>query len=202
MSSDPRLILKVIPSGTGVVLDLGGSKGILRRSLRARGYRYINLDLCRFGNGEPSLIGDAHWLPVKDATVDIVISKDTLHCFPEPWIVVKEVHRVLKTGGRFVIWVPFMHPSHGSDFYRYSPEGIKHLLRDFDVLVLESPLWIFSVLGLASVEVLKRVRLGFAEQPLKQLCGFLDRLSAGHRGRAASFAAAYRIVACKDACKP
>ena len=197
MSSDAHLILETIPSGTGVVLDLGGSKGMLRQSLQERGYHYINLDIRCFENGEPSLIGDAHRLPFKDAAVDMVVSKDTLEHFLEPWIVVKEVYRVLRVGGQFIIWVPFMHPFHGDDVYRYSPLGLRHLLRDFELITFESPLWVFTVVGLAVIEVLKRVHLGFAMRPIKQLCGLLDRVVSRRQNHPASFAAAYRIVACK-----
>lgn len=196
MSSDPELTLEVVPNGTGFVLDLGGSKGMLRQPLQKRGYHYINLDVRGFGNGEPSLIGDAHQLPFKDAALDMVVSKDTLEHFVEPRIAANEVHRVLKEGGQFIIWVPFMHPFHGDDFYRYSPLGLRHLLKDFELIAFESPLWVFTVLGFAVIECLKRIRLGFLEPPIRQLCGSLDRLF-GNQKRAASFANAYRIVARK-----
>lgn len=197
MSSDAHLILEAIPPGTGTVLDLGGNKGMLRQPLQERGYHYINLDIKHLGNGEPSLIGDAHRLPFRDAAVDMVVSKDTLEHFIDPWGVVKEVHRVLNVGGKFIIWVPFMHPFHGDDFYRYSPLGLQHLLGDFELVAFESPLWVFTVVGLAVIEALKRVHLGLAEPSIKQVCGGLDRLFARRQQRPASFAAAYRIVACK-----
>jgi SAM-dependent methyltransferase len=197
MSSDAHLILEAIPSGTGVILDLGGSQGMLRQPLQERGYHYINLDIKHFGNTEPSLVGDAHRLAFKDASVDLVVSKDTLEHFLEPWVVVKEVHRVLKVGGQFIIWVPFMHPFHGDDVYRYSPLGLQHLLRDFELEAFESPLWVCTVLGLAAIEALRRLRLGFAERPIKRLCGSLDGLFTRHQKRPASYAAAYRIVAYK-----
>ncbi|MPZ76998.1 MAG: methyltransferase domain-containing protein [Deltaproteobacteria bacterium] len=197
MSSDTQLILQAIPFGNGLCLDLGGNKGLLRDPLEKRGYRYINLDVRHFGGNEPSLIGDAHLLPFKDDALDMVVSKDTLEHFLEPKAAVTEVHRVLKTGGQFVIWVPWMHPFHGDDFYRYSPIGLKHLLRDFDLVSLESPLGVFTVVGLATIEALKRIRLGFLEQPLKHFCRLLDRFFTRHQKRPASFAAAYLIVACK-----
>jgi SAM-dependent methyltransferase len=197
MSSATDLTLEVVPNGSGIALDLGGNKGTLRRHLRERGYQYINLDVRPFGRGEPSLIGDAHRLPFKDATLDMVVSKDTLEHFIEPWAVVKEVDRVLKRGGRFIIWVPFMHPFHGDDFYRYSPAGLRRLLKDFDLVAFESPLWVFTVVGLAMVEALKRMHLGCAEVPVKAVCGALDRIFTRRQKRPASFASAYRIVACK-----
>jgi SAM-dependent methyltransferase len=197
MSSDAHLILEAISPGTGTVLDLGGSKGMLRQPLQERGYHYINLDIRHLENGEPSLICDAHRLPFRDAAVDLVVSKDTLEHFIDPWGVVKEVHRVLNVGGKFIIWVPFMHPFHGDDFYRYSPLGLQHLLGDFELVTFESPLWVFTVVGLAVIEALKRVHLGLAERSIKQVCGGLDRLFARRQKRPASFAAAYRIVATK-----
>jgi SAM-dependent methyltransferase len=125
------------------------------------------------------------------------VSKDTLEHFVAPWIVVNEVHRVLKETGQFIIWVPFMHPFHGDDFYRYTPLRLQYLLRDFELVVFESPLWVFSVVGLALIEVLKRLRLGFAERFIRPLCGSLDLFFTQNQRRPASFAAAYRIVACK-----
>jgi SAM-dependent methyltransferase len=197
MSSDTHLILKAIPAGSGIVLDLGGSKGLLRQPLQERGYHYINLDIKDFGNGEPSLVGDAHRLAFKDDSLDLVVSKDTLEHFVQPWEVVKEVHRVLKIGGQFVIWVPFMHPFHGDDFYRYTPLGLRQLLSDFELVAYESPLWVFTVVGLDVMEVLKRLHLEFAARPIKRLCGSLDGLFPRNQKRPASFAAAYRIVVCK-----
>jgi SAM-dependent methyltransferase len=197
MSSDVRLILEAIPHGTGVVLDLGGGRGSLRQPLQERGYRYINLDIQHLEPREPSLLSDAHRLPFKDASLDRVVSKDTLEHFLAPYDVVREVHRVLKEGGEFIIWVPFMHPFHGTDFYRYTPLGLRHLLRDFELVAFESPLWVFTVVGQAVVECFKRMRLGFVERPFEWWFGALDRLFTRSQKHPASFAAAYRIVACK-----
>src|SRR5215813_8107351 len=183
MSSDADLTLEIIPSGTGFVLDLGGNKGVLRQPLQKRGYRYVNLDVRPFGSGEPSVIGDAHRLPIKTESLEMIVSKDTLEHFIEPATALEEVHRVLKTGGRFIVWVPFMHPFHGDDFNRYTPIGLKHLLREFDLIAFESPLWVFSVVWLATVEVLKRIHLGFTERPIKQLSNSFDGFFARRQKR-------------------
>jgi SAM-dependent methyltransferase len=197
MSSDADLTLEAIPNGTGLVLDLGGNQGMLRQPLEERGYRYINLDFRHFGSGEPSLLGDAHQLPFKDDALDMVVSKDTLEHFIQPWAAVKEVHRVLKTGGQFVIWVPWMHPFHEDDFYRYSPLGLRSLLKDFDLVAFESPLWVFTVVGMAVEEALKRIHLGLIAQRIRPLCGLIDRVFTRRQKHPASFASAYRIVARK-----
>lgn len=197
MSTEATVILEVLSPGSGRVLDLGGGKGMLRQSLEELGYRYINFDIQSFQNGELSLIGDAHALPFHCGVFEIVISKDTLEHFLQPWIVVREVYRVLKDGGRFVIWVPFMHPFHADDLYRYTPLGLKHLLSDFEIMVFDSPLWVFTVFSVPIIEVMKRLHLGVAERPIKQFCGWLDRCFTRQQTRPASFASAYRIVALK-----
>lgn len=197
MSADAHFILEVISPGHGLLLDLGGGRGTLRYPLEKLGYRYINIDMQLFPNGEPSLISDAHSLPFKDTSFDVVVSKDTLEHFLQPWAVVREIHRVLKDGGQFILWVPFMYPFHGDDVYRYSPLGLRHLLDNFEIILFESPLWVFTVVGLAGVEALKRLHLGFTERPIKQLCGWLDRCFTRRRNAPASFAPAYRVVACK-----
>ncbi|MBI4522549.1 MAG: class I SAM-dependent methyltransferase [Deltaproteobacteria bacterium] len=197
MSADPELILEVVEPGHGIALDLGGRNGELRAPLRHLGYSYVNMDICPCKNGEPSLIGDAHCLPFRDRSFELVLSKDTLEHFLNPWTVVHEVHRILKDGGQFVIWVPFMHPFHGDDFYRYSPLGLRRLLGDFEIITFESPLWAFTIVGLAAAELLKRLRLGFAQGPIKRSCSWLDRFFTRRQRHPASFAAAYRIVACK-----
>ncbi len=197
MSADPRLILEVLPRSSCRILDLGGGNGILRSSLVDLGHRYINLDIREFPNGEPSLVGDAHCLPFKDAIFDVVISKETLQFFVNAWVVVKEVGRVLRSDGTFIVLVPFMHPFHGGDLYRYSPLGLRHLLNDFDVLSLDTPLWTFTVFGNAAIEAVKRVGLGFLGRPVRRVCQAVDRLLTARRAQPLSFAAAYRVVARK-----
>jgi SAM-dependent methyltransferase len=158
---------------------------------------YVNLDIQRCKNGEPSTISDAHSLPFRDASFQLVVSKDTLEHFLQPWTVVREVHRVLRDQGQFVIWVPFMHPFHSDDLYRYSPLGLRYLLSDFEIVRFESPSWVFTVVGLAGIIALKRIHLGFMERPIKSLTGWLDRRFTRSQKEPASFAAAYRIVARK-----
>jgi SAM-dependent methyltransferase len=198
MSADPEIILEVFSRGDGLVLDLGGGKGILKNHLEGLGYQYVNLDIRAVQDGAPSIVGDAHALPLKDSSLNTVISKDSLEHFLQPWTVVQEVHRVLKDGGRFVILVPFMHPFHGSDYYRYTPLGLNVLLGDFETIHIDSPLWIFSFLGLTVIELLRRMHLGFIANLIRRFTRRLDSLFLRRRTHPASFAAAYRVIAYKS----
>lgn len=42
-------------------------------------------------------------LPLADASVDAVVSSNLLECLPEPALLLREVHRVLRPGGRVVL---------------------------------------------------------------------------------------------------
>ncbi len=48
-------------------------------------------------------LGDIEELPIEDSSVDIVISNCVINLSPDKQKVFKEVHRVLKTGGRLMI---------------------------------------------------------------------------------------------------
>ncbi|CEP68827.1 Methyltransferase type 11 [Moorella glycerini] len=197
MSAEANLVLELVSPGGGLVLDLGGGSGILRDSLEKMGYYYVNVDIQRFDNGEPTVIADAQELPFKNNSFDVIISKDSLEHFAQPCEVIKEIYRVLKPGGRFIVWVPFMHPFHGDDFYRYTPLGLRHLLRGFEITLLDSPFGVFSLLGSLISEVLRRLGFSFAIPFLRRISYWFDTCFSRQQGNIRSFAAGYRIVAFK-----
>ena len=166
----------------------------MRDPLEKRGYRYINIDVCCFEKNEPTIMGDSHILPFRDETFDLVISKDSLEHFYRPWDAIREVHRVIKRGGLFIIWVPFMHPFHGNDLYRYSPLGLNELLSEFRVLKIESPLWAFTVIGVVLGEGFKHLRMGWMERSVKTVCAWLDSIFMKRQQQPSAFAAAYRLI--------
>jgi ubiquinone/menaquinone biosynthesis C-methylase UbiE len=86
--------------------------------LERLGYRYVNVDLT-LGAGRGAVGGDAHGLPFSSDTFDIVISSDSLEHFTQPIVALSGVRRVLRPNGFVIIWVPFMHPFHGNDYYRW-----------------------------------------------------------------------------------
>lgn len=199
MSAEPEQVLEAVPPGTGLALDLGGGPGGLRAGLTARGYTYVNLDLRRRAPGEPSVVGSAESLPFADASFALVVSKDTLEHFLDPWAAVREVHRVLRPDGLFVVWVPFMHPFHGDDTYRYTPLALRHMLRGFAIERFESPLWVCSVIGFVLAELCRRGGAGRLVPAIRRGCARLDRALTWRAAHPLSFAAAYRIVARRTA---
>lgn len=148
--SDQRPLKRFLASVDGLVLNIGSGN-----SLRQKGV--VNVDMMDYENVD--IVCDIHHLPFKDNSIDAVMSVAVLEHVREPALVLKEVHRVLKTGGRVFSVIPFMQPFHASphDYQRYTLPGIEYLHRDFDIVesgVFSGPvsgaLWAFQE-ALASV---------------------------------------------------
>lgn len=80
------------------------------------------------------IAADAEELPFKNDSCDGVICESSLEHFKDPTRAVQEMHRVLKSGGLVYISVPFIYGFHDSpnDYYRWTKEGLRELLRNFE----------------------------------------------------------------------
>ncbi len=98
---------------------------------RNLGRNVTNIDIFPFENVD--IIADATKLPFENESVDAVVCDNVLEHTPRPHDVVKEILRVLKKDGRVYIATPFVIPYHSSpgDYYRWSEEGLRELLKDF-----------------------------------------------------------------------
>ena len=107
-----------IPSG-GIVLDVGCGPASITASLaRATGPSGLVLGvdlseamLARAVRAETGpqigfLHADAQRLPLRDATVDVVVSMAVLQLVPDPVAALAEMVRVLRPGGRLAVFVP------------------------------------------------------------------------------------------------
>lgn len=70
--------------------------------------------------------------------MDAVFALSLLEHVIEPTAVVQEVRRVLKAEAKAYFWVPFIQYRHDvTDYYRWTEEGVRHLLRDFEIESVE-----------------------------------------------------------------
>ena len=201
MSSDPKLLLDAVLPGRGYALDLGGGSGRLRKALEHKGYRYVNADLRRREGDNALVIGNAQNLPFQDGVFAVIVSNDSLEHFLAPHEVVCEVARVLGKGGEFVIHVPFLQPFHANDTYRYTPVGLRYLLSDLaglEIVRLESPLWIFSILGFIVIGVCRKAGLSLFEGQIEGVCRAIDCWLTNLLDGPRSLAASYLVVARKS----
>lgn len=94
----------------------------------------INLDIHPFAGVHA--VADARELPFRDTSVDTVLSEATIEHVPDAHKALREFGRVIKQGGYLYIHVPFLYPFHSSpnDYYRWTLEGLKNDLPEFEVI--------------------------------------------------------------------
>lgn len=80
------------------------------------------------------VVGDAHHLPFLENSFDGVVCETLLEHVLEPEQVIREIHRVLKPGGKCYVMMPFMFGFHAapSDFQRFTNKGLLYRMRAFD----------------------------------------------------------------------
>jgi ubiquinone/menaquinone biosynthesis C-methylase UbiE len=102
------------------VLDLFSGRGNGMVALEQLGFTRtsgvdLSINLVRHHEGQgPCVVADCRWLPVRSGSQDIAIVQGGLHHVPDVIadlpLVVAEVRRVLKPGGRFVVIEPWLTP--------------------------------------------------------------------------------------------
>lgn len=91
----------------------------------------------------PDIVGDIHDLPFKDNILDAIICIAVLEHVENPAKACTEMYRVLKPGGYCFIYVPFLFYYHAErgyygDFWRFTPDSIKHICKDFSSIEIQS----------------------------------------------------------------
>lgn len=100
------------------------------------GGRLVSPDIItfdRFVTNNTKVIGDIHHLPFRSGSLDCIICTGTLEHVENPWLVVNEFFRVLKSGGMVYIATPFMQGYHPdpADYWRFTEEGLRTLCKSF-----------------------------------------------------------------------
>lgn len=135
-------------------------------------------------------LGDMLAIPLDSQSVDVILLFQAITDVPYPVAVLQEVRRVLKPGGRLLVFESMAYPEHDApdDFYRLMPEGLRVLAADAGLRLQEcirlgglftrfASLWSTFVMGGLKRHGLLRPlgHLGVACGNL--LCYGLDRLA-------------------------
>jgi SAM-dependent methyltransferase len=81
-------------------------------------------------------VADGHQIPLVTGSVDAVLIQAVLEHVLDPWRVVAEIRRVLRTGGIVYAETPFLQQVHEGayDFTRFTDSGHRWLFREFDLI--------------------------------------------------------------------
>jgi SAM-dependent methyltransferase len=182
------------------LLDVGGKGKPYACFFADRVTNHFVLDIAP--STSVDLVGDARNMPLSDASIDVVLITQVLEHIPEPLAVISEIRRVLKPGGTLLLSVPSIFPQHGSpgDYWRYMPQGLHWILRDFKNVVVRGEAGTIPSIFLV-VNVYLQLLTGplpWLQQllrwticPLNNLAGLL----AGKVYRGDQFASNYFVVA-------
>ncbi len=170
-----------------IILNVGGGP-----------HRYsqteITLNLESFTNVD--LVGDAHNIPILDASVDSIVCNAVLEHVGNAERVVAEMIRVLRPGGLLYAEMPFMFFFHGypSDFRRFTREGVRRLfgdLEDVQIGIAAGPMSALLISANIVLQMLVPARPRFLRKafngtyrlvtfPLKYLDRMLNRREEAH----------------------
>lgn len=203
-----------------LVLDAGAGDSPYARWFEAAGAVYECADHRQNeGHGARRLtyVSDLARLPIDDARFDLVLLSQVLEHLPEPGVVLIEVARVLKPGGRVWLSTPLFYEEHETphDFFRYTQFGLRSLAERAG-LVVEELDWLEGYLGtlgyqlrMAATELpaspaaygsgLRGLGIGLAmrsARPVLRRAGdTLDRLDGRHRVTDRGMPKNYTLVA-------
>jgi SAM-dependent methyltransferase len=113
--------------------------------------RYIGVDMRGYSGVD--IIEDAQNLSFKNESIGTIIIVETLEHIQDPIRALQEIHRVLKRNGLVIMTSVMDFPIHNfpSDYWRFTPECFKFLLKDFPLKIIgtegvpENPHTIFAV---------------------------------------------------------
>ena len=119
------------------------------------------------------IVFDTHQIPFADQSMSLIILPQVLEHVHKPWIVAKELERVIKIDGKILIEVPFGFPIHSYyDFFRYTPRGIESLFDNCNVTSTSIPMGNWST---AAVALENALIDSFSNRYLRMISLFLSR---------------------------
>ncbi|MDI6779053.1 MAG: class I SAM-dependent methyltransferase [Bacteroidota bacterium] len=128
---------------SGALLDFGCGNKPYYQFFETRVDKYIGVDVEQNENNSVDhVINSNAPLPFSDNSVNTVLSTQVLEHTSEPDDYIKEISRVLKPGGHFILTCPgsYMLHEEPNDYFRYTEYGLKHLLKknNLDVIRIDT----------------------------------------------------------------
>jgi SAM-dependent methyltransferase len=122
-----------------LVLDAGAGDQRYKSKVAHCRYEAADFEQVNKKYAKSTYTCDLKKIPVEDGRFDAVIFTQVMEHLPDPAAVVKELHRVLKPGGRLFYSGPFWYEEHEQpyDFYRYTQFAVRHLFESAGFQICE-----------------------------------------------------------------
>lgn len=124
----------------GRVLDVGCGGKPYATWLSPGVTEYLGIDVEAGEAVDVVVASDRPW-PFQPDCFDAVLCTQVLEHVPDRAMLIAEISRVLKPGGRLVLTVPFLYPEHGQpfDFARFTQAQIRDFFApDFEIIDLQA----------------------------------------------------------------
>lgn len=118
-----------LASVSGRVLDIGCGLQPYRALMCPLVQEYVGLD--RLGPlSNPTVVGNAESIPFERASFDFVVATQVFEHLARPELALQEVVRVLRPGGRLIVTVPGVWPTHEAphDYWRFTRHGLQSFI--------------------------------------------------------------------------
>jgi SAM-dependent methyltransferase len=177
---------KKLPSKKLRVLDLGGRLQPYRKLFGDRQKQYVGID--PVFEGLIDTLGVGEHLPFAEKKFDVVICTQVLNYTTDPFLVIREIYRVLKKGGFLYLSVPAIFPRYHNQRWRFMPDGLRVLLSQFSTVeIIPEGYSIAGLLRLINLFFDTFIKTGYQIARIKSLIFlitntagmYLDRLSRG-----------------------
>lgn len=134
----------------GWVLDIGAGRDLFRRSTNGRITQWISMDY-DLRSKSIDIQGDAISLPFCNDAFSSVLCADVLEHLKNPGQAVRDIWRILESGGIIIVSAPFFLNLHEEpyDFFRFSKFGLQELFKQngFEILSIERTCGVFGTIG-------------------------------------------------------
>lgn len=117
----------LVPDGA-VVLDAGSGDAPYKDLFQHAQYESADFQEVNKTYATSTYVCDLESLPVEDCRFDFIMLTQVMEHLPEPQLVLRELHRVLKVDGKILCTSPFFYEEHEQpyDFYRFTQFGLRH----------------------------------------------------------------------------
>lgn len=124
---------------TGAVLDIGCGNKPYESLFQDVSTSYTGCDVIQSSQNKVDVICEAVNLQFADGSFDTAFSTQVIEHVEDPFKMLSEANRVLRSGGIIIVSAPFCWELHEQpyDFYRYSKYGLKAMFNKHGFEVLE-----------------------------------------------------------------
>jgi len=185
----------------GKTLDFGAGNAKYRDIIKLAADKYVTFDLIPGPNID--VVGDVLNSPFADNEFDTVISTQVLEHIEKPWLMIKEIARILKRGGTCILTVPFLVPYHPDpqDNFRFTIEGLIDMFKTEGFELVESGTYggLFTVLSefvhFCFFDPYKKAKFGstIVVSFIQKIANLLDKLITNEKIYANSYIVAKRL---------